>query len=81
MLFVACVLTFAGLWIDKGLGLVIGGFIPNPLEQITEYIPTAPELMITVAIYGIGALMLTLLYKVALGVKAESETGKMMASH
>jgi Ni/Fe-hydrogenase subunit HybB-like protein len=81
VLFLACILTFFGLWIDKGLGLVIGGFIPNPLEQITEYMPTAPELMITVAIYGIGALMLTLLYKVALGVKAESETGKMMASH
>ena len=76
-----CVMVFIALWIDKGLGLVIGGFIPNPLEHVTEYAPTIPELIITVGIYGIGALILTVLYKIALGVKAESESGKMMASH
>ena len=81
VLFFTCIAIFAGLWIDKGLGLVIGGFIPNPLEQITEYMPTPPEIMITVAIYAIGALVLTLLYKVVLAVKAESESGKTMSSH
>lgn len=81
VLFFTAIMVFAGLWIDKGLGLVIGGFIPNPLEHVNEYVPTAPEIMITLGVYAIGALILTLLYKVAIGVKEESESGKMMASH
>jgi molybdopterin-containing oxidoreductase family membrane subunit len=59
---------------------VAGGFIPNPLEHITEYSPTVPELIITVAIYALGAFILTVLYKVAIGVKRESESGKRMAA-
>lgn len=81
ILFVTAIMVFVSLWIDKGLGLVIGGFVPNMLEQVREYIPTAPELMITLAVYAIGALILTVLYKVVLAVKAESESGKMMSSH
>ncbi|MBF0529756.1 MAG: polysulfide reductase NrfD [Deltaproteobacteria bacterium] len=81
ILFVTAILTFASLWIDKGLGLVIGGFIPNPLEHVTEYVPTAPELMITLGVYGIGFLILTLLYKVAIEVKKESEAGRAMSAH
>ena len=34
---IACVLLFTALWIDKGIGLVIGGFVPSPLEEITAY--------------------------------------------
>jgi molybdopterin-containing oxidoreductase family membrane subunit len=68
----AAALTFIALWIEKGLGLVLAGFIPNPLEHVTEYYPTAPELMITVAIYAIGLLIITILYKVAISVKEES---------
>ncbi|MDY6852640.1 MAG: menaquinol oxidoreductase, partial [Thermodesulfobacteriota bacterium] len=81
ILFFTAIMVFVGLWIDKGLGLVIGGFIPSPLEHVNEYVPTTPEIMITIGVYAIGALMLTLLYKVAIGVKKESESGKMMASH
>ncbi|HDK81571.1 MAG TPA: menaquinol oxidoreductase, partial [Nitrospirae bacterium] len=43
----ACVTVFIALWIDKGFGLVIGGFVPNPLERVTGYFPTAPELLIS----------------------------------
>jgi molybdopterin-containing oxidoreductase family membrane subunit len=81
LLLAACVLTFASLWIDKGLGLVIGGFIPNMLEGITEYVPTTIELMITIGIYALGALILTVLYKTALGVKEYAESGKVMGAH
>jgi Ni/Fe-hydrogenase subunit HybB-like protein len=66
---VALVAVFISAWIDKGMGLVIGGFIPNPFERITEYSPTAPELAITVGVYAIGFLVLTVLYKVAIAVK------------
>lgn len=64
-----CMATIAALWIEKGLGMVITGFIPNPLEHITEYTPTAIELTITAGIYGLGFLVLTLLYKIAIGVR------------
>ncbi|MFP3998726.1 MAG: sulfate reduction electron transfer complex DsrMKJOP subunit DsrP [Desulfobacterales bacterium] len=67
----ACVFVFIGLWIDKGLGLISGGFVPNPLHEINEYIPTLPEIVITIGVYALGFLVLTLLYKVATGVKEE----------
>ena len=71
VLAVACILVFICTWIDKGMGMIAGGYIPNPLHEVTEYAPTAPELMITAGIYGLGALILTVLYKVAIGVKEE----------
>ncbi len=66
------ILLIAATWIDKGLGLVVGGFIPNPFESITEYAPTIPEIMISVMIYATGLLVLTVLWKVAIGVKKET---------
>ena len=68
---IACVLVFFSLWIEKGVTLVITGFIPNPLEKITEYVPTIPELAITVGVWATGFLVLTILYKVAVSVKEE----------
>jgi len=68
---IACVLVFTSLWIEKGVTLVITGFIPNPLEKITEYVPTIPELAITVGVWATGFLVLTILYKVAVSVKEE----------
>ena len=59
------------IWIEKGLAMVVVGFVPSPLGKVTAYTPTAPELLISLAIYGIGALILTLLYKIALSVRGE----------
>jgi molybdopterin-containing oxidoreductase family membrane subunit len=70
---IACVFVFFSLWIEKGLGLVVTGFIPSPLERITEYTPTAPEIGITLGIWALGFLILTILYKVAVSVKEEVE--------
>ncbi len=67
----ACALTFLATWIDKGLGMISGGFVPNPLEEITEYAPTFPEFMITVGVWAIGALIITVLYKVAIAVREQ----------
>jgi molybdopterin-containing oxidoreductase family membrane subunit len=69
----ASVLIFLALWADKGLGFVFGGFVPNPLEEVTEYIPTMNELGITIGIWATGFFLLTLLYKIALGVEHEVE--------
>ncbi len=70
---VACAAVFASLWIEKGLGLVVTGFIPSPLEKITEYFPTGPEVAITVGIWAFGLLILTVLYKIAVAVRMEEE--------
>jgi len=69
----ACAFLFLCMWIDKGLGLVLGGFVPSPLEYVTEYVPSAVELGITAAVWATGFFILTLLYKIAIEVKLESE--------
>jgi molybdopterin-containing oxidoreductase family membrane subunit len=69
---VACVVVFIGIWIDKGLGLITGGFVPTPMHRVVDYIPTLPELVISMGIYGIGLLILTVLVKIALMVKQEA---------
>jgi len=62
----ACVAVFVSLWIDKGLGMVIAGFVPSPLGKVVHYAPTAPELLISLAIWAGGLLIVTGLYKIAL---------------
>ncbi len=73
LLGVACASVFISLWIEKGLGLVVTGFIPSPLEKIIEYFPTGPEVAITIWIWALGLLILTILYKVVIAVKVEEE--------
>ena len=69
LLALACALVFGCAWIDKGLGMMAGGFIPNPLHEVSEYAPTGVEVMITLGIYALGALLLTVLFKMSLEVK------------
>ena len=68
-LVIGCVAVFISLWIDKGLGMVIAGFVPTPLGKVVHYAPTAPELLISLAIYAVGALLVTALYKIALELR------------
>jgi Ni/Fe-hydrogenase subunit HybB-like protein len=70
-LIVGCVAVFGSLWIDKGLGMVIAGFVPSPLGKVVHYAPTAPELTISLAIYAGGLLIVTGLYKIALEVRGQ----------
>ncbi|MDP2157443.1 MAG: NrfD/PsrC family molybdoenzyme membrane anchor subunit [Nitrospirota bacterium] len=67
----ACVALFGSLWIDKGFGLIIGGFVPNMFEGVTEYWPTMIETLITIGVWAIGFLILTVLYKVAIAVRED----------
>jgi molybdopterin-containing oxidoreductase family membrane subunit len=71
LLGIACVTVFVSLWIEKGLGLVITGFVPNPLGTVHAYWPTFTEVMIAIGVYGIGFLIITLLYKIALSVRGQ----------
>ena len=68
---VTCGMVFASLWIDKGLGLIVGGFVPSPLGAVTRYVPTLPEVLIVLGIWALGFLMVTVFYKIALAVREE----------
>ena len=78
---IACLLGFVGIWIEKGLGLVVPGFIPTPLGEIYEYAPTTPELIISLGIWAMGLLVFTVLAKagiaVALGHVGKAKTGSL----
>jgi molybdopterin-containing oxidoreductase family membrane subunit len=70
----ACMLTFFSLWIDKGLILIVCGFIPSPLGALTQYVPTVPEICITAGVWAVGLLMITVLFKITLSVEAQGAT-------
>ena len=70
---VLCAAVILAIWIEKGLAMVVAGFIPSPLGQITEYAPTAPEIAITVGVYALGFFVLTVLYKVVVNVRERLE--------
>ncbi|MDX9835746.1 MAG: NrfD/PsrC family molybdoenzyme membrane anchor subunit [Desulfobulbus sp.] len=64
---------FVSFWLDKGIGFVLAGFVPNPVHEIVEYYPTMNELFITIGIWATGAFILSILYKIAIGVEHEVE--------
>ncbi|KPK65895.1 MAG: menaquinol oxidoreductase [Gemmatimonas sp. SG8_38_2] len=68
-----CAAVILAIWIEKGLAMVVTGFIPSPLGQITEYAPTAPEIAISVGVYALGFFVLTVLYKVVVNVRERLE--------
>ena len=72
LLAIACGLVFLSLWIEKGLGLVVTGFVPSPLEAITDYVPTGPEIAITIGVWAMGLLLITFFYKIFISVRTES---------
>ncbi|RLB44211.1 MAG: menaquinol oxidoreductase [Deltaproteobacteria bacterium] len=70
-LVVAAACVVIATWIDKGLGLIIGGFVPNPFERVFEYWPTVPEVLISVGVWATGFFVLTVLFKIAVSIKEE----------
>lgn len=65
-LFIGALSAFFSIWLEKGIGLLVPGFVPTPVGRYATYFPTLPEIMITVGIYALGALFTSLLFKVAL---------------
>lgn len=70
---IGCAMIFTALWLDKGLGFVLGGLVVSPMHEIVEYYPTANEIGITVGIWATGFLLVTLMYKIAVDVEHEVE--------
>jgi molybdopterin-containing oxidoreductase family membrane subunit len=71
LLFATCIIVFLSIWIDKGLGLVITGFIPTPFGKVVQYWPTIPESLISLGIWAVGIFLITIFYKIALSVRRE----------
>jgi len=69
---VACISVIIATWIDKGLGLIVGGFTPNMFNTVTPYWPTTPEILITIGVLAVGSFVLTILYKIAVSIKEEA---------
>jgi Ni/Fe-hydrogenase subunit HybB-like protein len=65
---VGCLLIWAGVYIEKGMGLIIPGMTPDTLGQIYEYTPTLTEWGVAAGVFGIGFLVFTVLVKVAVPI-------------
>jgi Ni/Fe-hydrogenase subunit HybB-like protein len=64
----ACLLAFGGAWIEKGMGLVVPGFIPSTLHEIVEYTPSLMEWKVSAGVWAFGLMILTVLLKLAIVV-------------
>jgi len=62
---VAC---FIGIWIEKGMGLIIPGFVPSPLGQVVEYLPTLNETLVCMGIWAFGLLLYSWMLHVAIPI-------------
>ncbi|MBI5874856.1 MAG: polysulfide reductase NrfD [Deltaproteobacteria bacterium] len=67
-LLIICIMVFIGVWIDKGMGLVVPGFIPTPIGEFAEYTPSLFEVMNSIGIWAFGLMMFTMLAKGGIGV-------------
>ena len=67
---VACVLLIVGIWIEKGMGLIVPAFIPTPLGEIVEYTPSWNEIKITLGIWAFGLLAFTIFVRITIPVLA-----------
>jgi len=63
-----CILIFIGVYIEKGMGLVIPGFIPDVLHEIYEYAPSGYEMLLSISIWATGFFVFTMLLRVALPI-------------
>jgi Ni/Fe-hydrogenase subunit HybB-like protein len=68
-LMAACGALFFGIWLEKGIGLVVPGFVPSPLGEIVEYVPSLVEIGVTAGIWALGLFVLTILVRVALPIE------------
>jgi molybdopterin-containing oxidoreductase family membrane subunit len=70
----ACLLAIVGIWIEKGMGLIVPAFVPSPLGEIVEYRPTLHETLVCLGIWAFGLLVYTILVRVSVPVLAGEVT-------
>ena len=81
LLNIACVLSIVGIWIEKGMGLIVPAFVPTPLGEIVEYVPTLHEIMICLGIWAFGLLLYTIFVRVSVPVLAGEVTYEKRFGH
>jgi molybdopterin-containing oxidoreductase family membrane subunit len=64
----ACATCFVGIWIEKGMGLIIPGFVPSPLGQVVEYLPSLNETLVCLGIWAFGILLYSWMLHVAIPI-------------
>ncbi len=69
----ALILLIAGIWIEKGIGLIVPGLVPSPMGELIDYTPSNVELMITVGIMSVGVFIVTMLIKSFLVIEKRYE--------
>jgi len=69
LLAAACVAVFVSLWLDKGLALTVGGFVPSPQGRVSTHVPTLPEIGVTAGIWAAGLTLLTVFVKIVKAVR------------
>jgi len=72
----ACILLFVGIWIEKGMGLIVPGMVPSPLGEIIDYAPSWVEISVALGILAIGIFVVTALIRPALIIDQRYKTGK-----
>lgn len=77
LLALACAAVFLSLLIDKGLGLIVAGFVPTPLESVVDYSPTTTEVAICAGIWAAGAMLVTLSFRIVIRVRAEHDAREL----
>jgi len=65
---VGCVFSFSGIFIEKGMGLLLPGFTPGALGEIYGYSPSVTEILVGIGIWAIGALLFTFMVRVAIAI-------------
>lgn len=68
LLLAACTMVFVAVWIEKGMGLIIPGFIPSTLHEVVEYTPSSTEWKVMMGVWALGLLVITAALKVAIPV-------------
>ncbi len=68
LLNIGCFATYAGCYIDKGMGLIIPGLTPDTLGEIYQYYPTVTELRVAAGVFAVGFLVFTLMLKVSVPI-------------
>jgi Ni/Fe-hydrogenase subunit HybB-like protein len=69
----AAISLFTGIWIEKGFGLIIPGFVPSPMGEVVDYAPTSNEILITLGVLATGVFVVTLVIKPALVILMKSK--------
>jgi Ni/Fe-hydrogenase subunit HybB-like protein len=65
---IGCLAIYAGVYIEKGMGLIIPGLTPDTLGEIYEYFPTMTEFRVAAGVFALGFLVFTLMLKVAVPI-------------